>query len=339
MADQNITRIKCLKLWELLCRETDAEHPLSSVEIIRKLAEEGISFTRKTLYRDIEVLNHFGYEIFCTRSRANEYYVTDRNFDMAELHILMDALQAASFISAKKTAELSGKVAALAGSKTAETMKRNMVAFRTVKTNEETVLYSVNEILTALLTHKKISFLYFHYGLRHEKNYIRDKRPLIVSPLFTVFSNDQYYLLFYDSEYGEIVHYRIDKMENVLVLEEEAEDPPEEFRFSPAQYKKSVFDMYSGKEETVRFSVDPVALDVVFDKFGAKTALQPQEDGRVEFSARVQVGATFFGWCATLGSQLKILAPAHTVAEWKQHVDEMMQQYREDTDDGSKQTV
>ena len=56
MTSENSRKIKLLKLWELLKSETDENHPMDTVEIIERLAKEGIEVDRKILYTDIETL-------------------------------------------------------------------------------------------------------------------------------------------------------------------------------------------------------------------------------------------------------------------------------------------
>lgn len=107
MPKTNFTKIKLLKLWEILSVGSDEDHPLSTSEIIDKLKSQGVECDRKTLYEDIRTLNEYGYEVLCEKGqRSNRYCVVDRSFDVPELHILMDAVQAAGFITEKKTAEL-----------------------------------------------------------------------------------------------------------------------------------------------------------------------------------------------------------------------------------------
>lgn len=133
MIAQNATRIKLLKIWEILCQETDEEHPIESTELIEKLAEMDIHCERKTIYRDIETLIECGYEVMCVRGKKNQYYVLDRSFDLPELHIMLDAVQAASFITPQKTKQLVDKIADLAGSRKGEVIKRNLVAFNMIE--------------------------------------------------------------------------------------------------------------------------------------------------------------------------------------------------------------
>ena len=120
------------KLLELLRQETDEQHPLSTSQICNKLGEMGISCERRTLTKDITVLNELGYEVMWNWvGKEKGYYIEDRSFSVPELKILIDAVQAASFVTEKKTAELIDKIAALGGSHKADILKRNMVCFNT----------------------------------------------------------------------------------------------------------------------------------------------------------------------------------------------------------------
>ena len=44
------------------------------------------------------------------------------------------------------------------------------------------------------------------------------------------------------------------------------------------------------------------------------------ENGRLIFSARVQISPQFLAWCVGFGEQLKILSPASAVAAMRQHL-------------------
>jgi hypothetical protein len=130
------------KLADLLRQETDEQNPLSTSMICKKLGEMGISCERRTLTKDIAVLNELGYEVMWVWvGKANGYCIEDRSFSVPELKILIDAVQAASFITDKKTAELIDKIAELGGSDKAEILKSNMVCSNTRKHSNEWIYY------------------------------------------------------------------------------------------------------------------------------------------------------------------------------------------------------
>ena len=80
-------KIRLLKIWEILNKESDEDHPIRTEKIIRRLAEYDIPCHRKTLYEDVKILNANGYEVCVNRSTSNEYYVMERAFDVPELQI------------------------------------------------------------------------------------------------------------------------------------------------------------------------------------------------------------------------------------------------------------
>ena len=163
MDNRVASKIVLLKIWEILNQETDEDNPMPSTVLLKKLDDMEIPCDRRTLYKYIDVLNEWGYEIKSNRSKNNEYWVIDRRFDMPELHIMLDAVQAASFIPEGKTAELVKKIASLAGSRKGEVLRSNIVAFNTTKNTNEAIYYSVNEIITAIRKKKQIIFYYFDY--------------------------------------------------------------------------------------------------------------------------------------------------------------------------------
>ena len=125
-------------------RDTAAEHgygaSIGTNELCSKLAELGIHTDRRTIAKDITVLNEQGYEVMQTKlSKQNAYYIEDRSFNLPELKILIDAVQAASFITEKKSADLISKIAALGGSHQAEILTGNIIHFNTRKHNNEQI--------------------------------------------------------------------------------------------------------------------------------------------------------------------------------------------------------
>lgn len=328
METQNNVRIKMLKIWELLCQETDEEHPMETTTILQKLKEMGIVCDRRTLYSDIKILNACGYEIFCKRAKNNEYYVVDRKFDIPELRILLDAVQAASFITEKKTEEFVDKLATLAGSRKGEVLKQNIVAFNTTKSTNEAIYYSVNEIALAINNHKRIEFYYFDYDTAHNKVYRKDKKKYKVNPYATIFSNDCYYLACYHGRYDNIVHYRIDRMDGVKMIDEPIPEVEGIKKFDIKAHKKQIFSMYGGEVTTVTFKADKSLIDTVYDKFGDKLKIYPIDENTIGFSAEVQVSPMFIGWCCAFGSRMKATSPPSVIEEISKHIEALSNTYK-----------
>lgn len=327
---EKYNRIRPLKIYEILKRETDESHPMGTKELSEKLKECGIESHRTTIYGDIDLLNECGYEIMCHRGRSNLYYVADRSFNEPELRILMDAVQAASFITDKKTVELVDKIADLAGSKKGQVIKSNVVKFNTNKSTNEDIYYSVNEIIRAIEDKKKIVFYYFDYDNNHRRiyrnpqnrseiSYVPVKR-FALSPFATVLADGNYYVLTYYPKYKKISHYRIDRMEKVTVIDDDADMPPCEITFDVATYKKQLFGMFAGETTKVHIEVDKSLRNAIFDLFGEHVNIFEHSENTVRLKADVQVCPLFFGWCSSFGDKLKLLGPDNIVAEFNEYL-------------------
>ncbi len=331
--DKDIKRIRLLKIWEILNRDTDEEHPLGTEAILAKLAEEGIECVRTTLYEDIKTLQKYGYEIFCLRSTSNQYYVCDRSISVPEVLILMDAVQAAGFITEKKTMELVDKVAKLAGSQRAEVLKQNIVEFTVAKSNNEKILYAVSEISQAIINRKKIYFNCFDYDVNYKRVYRMKSsdptkvRGYKVNPLGTVFDNGYYYLFCYDDWGKKVFHYRIDRMDNVKMLDEEMTEGIEAEDFDLSTRKRQLFSMFGGETATVEIRADRGLIDVIHDKFGVAITLQNMNNDTVGFAADVQVSPTFLAWCCSFGDKLRVISPSFVVKEIKEYIDKLKNVY------------
>lgn len=327
MEKENVKRVRLLRIWEILKQESDEEHPMSSLVLLSKLKEGGIECDRRTLYSDIKVLNDFGYEILCNRSTTNEYYVVDREFDIPEIHILMDAVQAASFITEKKTEELVDKIAHLAGSQRAEVLKQNIVKFNSTKGTNEHIYYSVSEIATAINNHKKLTFVYFDYNEKHKKVYRKEGLKYLVNPVATVFADDKYYLVCYDDKHGNLASYRVDRMENVNETEEDITETKASKKFDVSRHKAQAFGMFAGETETVRFEADKSILDPIYDVFGDDIKIVNIGDNKVIFSAEVQLSPMFYSWCSTFGKKLTIKGPEKIIKNYTDFLTDSLEIY------------
>lgn len=327
MKQEKANKIKLVKIWEILSQETDENNPMGTQTLIKKLKEIGIDCTRKTLYADIDTLNAFGYEILCTRGVSNLYYVVDRKFDMPELRILIDAVQAASFITPKKTKEFVDKIAHLSGSRSAEVLKSNVVEFNTAKSKNESIYYAVNEIALAIRHGKQVEFLYFDMDVNKKRVYRKEGAKYTVSPYATIFSNDRYYLLCYDDKHKNMSHYRIDRMSNVSMIDKPVNSIVYTKPFDVKKHKGQVFDMFTGRPEKVRFLADNSLIDVVVDKFGEQVKLYSAGENSFSFTADVQVSKTFLAWCCGFGKSLKVTSPASVINELKEYTKELFEHY------------
>ena len=99
----------------MLQQYSDEENPLSATDLIERLQNDyGIRCERKSIYADIKALQEVGFDVCRTDYPRRGFYMAGRTFELAEVRMLMDAVQSAGFITPKKTEKLVQKLESLA---------------------------------------------------------------------------------------------------------------------------------------------------------------------------------------------------------------------------------
>ena len=124
MAKSERQKLKLLILRDYLRSHTDEQHPVSMQQILAALEGEGIRAERKSVYDDLDTLRDYGMEIRKVSGKNGGYYVPERDFALSELKLLVDAVQAARFLSEKESMALIRKLAALSSAHKAELLRR-----------------------------------------------------------------------------------------------------------------------------------------------------------------------------------------------------------------------
>ena len=327
MPQENCQKIKLLKLMEILRQETDEDHPLKTTAICEKLLAMNIKCDRRTLHLDMKLLNQQGYEVMSLLiDHERAYYIADRSFSVPELKILIDAVQAASFVTEKKTAELIDKIADLGGSNRAAILKDNIVHFNTRKHGNEAIYYNVDTIESAIQQDKKIIFRYFDIDENGARVYRRDGHHYVVEPVALVFNDDNYYIVSYSSKHENTANYRLDRMDSVETVDKDITDKAKELRESIAGYTESVFKMYGGELQDVTLQFDQKLIGAVYDKFGEGTKMLRINDTTCVAAVKAQISPTFWGWLFQFGGQMKINSPEELKEEYKNQAAALLQE-------------
>lgn len=327
MARSENQKLKLLYIVQLLQERTDEEHPVTTQEIIDYLRTKGIAAERKSIYTDIELLTDYGLDIIRIKERPGGCYLASRPFELAELKLLVDAVQASKFITTKKSRELIGKLEDLCSKSQARQLHRQVVVTNRNKAVNENIYYNVDMIYNAIAENVKIQFQYFEWSVNKEMRLRRDGSFYVVSPWLLSWDDENYYLIAYDDRSGEIRHYRVDKMLKIGLRQEER-DGKEKFEdFDVAGYSRKTFGMFAGEEETVTLHCDSNLTGVMIDRFGKDVAMRKVDDTHIKARVNVAVSRQFFGWVAGLGAAVKIEAPDRVVADYKNYLREILTQY------------
>ena len=311
MAKASNQKSKLLYLMQIFLEETDDDHGLTMPEIIQKLEAYGISVNRKTVYTDIADLNDFGLDIIGEKAgRGYIYHVASRTFELAELKLLVDSIQAAKFISEKKSRELIKKIETLASVHEAKQLQRQVLISGRVKTMNESVYYGVDKLHQAISADRSITFRYFQWNMDKEPELRRDGKIYRASPWSLIWDDEYYYLVAYDEESGIIKHYRVDKMVDIEQTDERRKGREEFASFDQAAYSKQLFGMFGGEVRKVTLECKKEAAGIIIDRFGKDVIMQKLDDDTFMCVVDVAISKQFEGWLFSLADIIKITAPA-----------------------------
>lgn len=315
-------KLKLLYLAKIFREETDEENYLNAQELCDRLEHYGVSSERKSIYDDIARLQEFGMDIIHTKGyNTSGYYLGSREFELAELKLLVDVVQASRFITRKKSRELIHRLEQFAGRGEAGKLQRQVYVAGRVKTENESIYYNVDFIHRAIQENRQISFLYMEWSLERRLVPRKGGEPYVISPWALSWNDENYYLIGYDAQADRIKHYRVDKMGEIALTGEERQGGEAFRNFDIAAYTNKTFGMYGGKEETVTLVFHNRLIGVVMDRFGRETKLRRLDQDTFRIRVKVAVSAQFFGWLTGLGEDARLAGPPEVVEEYRTYLE------------------
>lgn len=318
------SKLKLLYLAQYLQEQTDEEHPKTVQDMLAYLERYDITAERKSIYADLELLKFYGMDIQSVKAKSYGYFLGERDFQLPELKLLIDVVQASPFLTPHKSMELIGKLEKLTSQPNARQLRRQVYVMNRTRTNNEQLYYAVDGINTAINENRKISFRYFDWTATGEKVFRHDGAYYLTNPV-ALCVDRHYYLVAYDTATQDYRHYRLDRIANLSVSEIYRDPLPREFDLG--QYVKTIFDMYNGRTVTVRMEFDASLINAFIDRFGASAPMHAISADRITLTAPVEVGPTFFGWLFQFGTQAKLLYPADVQAEFTDYCRSVLKQY------------
>ena len=329
---------KLLYLQKILLEKTDENHGLTVNELISELDAYGITAERKSIYDDLHILESFGLDICCEKSKTVKYYIGARDFQISELKLLVDAIQSSKFITEKKSFELIKKVESLASENDAKLLQNQVIISNRVKTSNETIYYNVDRLHDAISKNRSVTFYYnewkLNLGAAEKLTLSRRHGGALyrVSPWALCWDDENYYLIAFDENSEAIRHYRVDKMEKITVTENKRGGREIIDTINIADYAKSTFSMFAGETTEVTLSVDKSLVGVIADRFGKNIFITSDDNNDNNFIVKVNVNISdqFFGWVLALGDKIEIISPESVRARFQTHIEKVARLYEKE---------
>jgi predicted DNA-binding transcriptional regulator YafY len=263
---------------------------------------------------DVEVIKEqIGRETF--------YHVGSRQFQLAEVKLLIDAIQSSKFISQNKSKELIKKMKGFVSKYQADKLQRQVYVNDRIKSMNESTYYTVDDLHTAIAENKKVTFQYCSWTVEKKLEPRKDGELYKVSPWALTWADENYYLVAFDSEAGKVKHYRMDKMIHLNKIDEMREGKEFFQNFDMGTYALENFSMFGGEIKRVHIEFPNDKVGIFIDRFGKDIAIRPAGKDRSKIAVDVAISSQFFGWIFGLGSDVKVTGPEavvekmHTEAE------------------------
>ncbi len=301
---------RILFLLKYLYENTDDAYPLTGTQLRGILRDNGIPVPDiRTLRNDITMLINAGFDIVAEERTglSTLYYYGRREWETAELRILIDAVSSSRFISETKSSQLISKLSSLAGSVNAPYLKPGMFVPVGMKAKGNHLLYVVQRIEEGITQKRKISFQYYNYNIRKEQIKRNSGEIYTVSPYATVWNTDRYYMVCWSDKHQKVVCFRIDRMGIPTVTEELSVPMPR--HFNPKSWSEMTFKMYSGEETAVTLRCDYDMMDHIIDRFGTGVPLENITEDTFDISVPVSVSPTFYAWVFQYAGAIRIIEP------------------------------
>lgn len=297
-----------------LWKNTDEEHIATLSDIVAYLSGIGIETTHKTVASDILLLEELGIDVICNKSTQNRYFLGSRVFEIAEVKMLVDAIQAAQFIPEARTKELIKKLETFSSTHQASELRRNLVTSKP-KGDNNRFLYTVDMLNTAISQRKQVRFQYVEYNSKGKKSLKYDGYTYTYSPIAIVWNMDSYYVVGFSKKHDRVIKFRIDKIVGLKITDDEAIPVPSDLDLSGLF--QTMFLMYGDEQQSVTLRCTNDVIGRVIDKFGEDIDITPVDDGHFEITENVMVGSTFFSWMFNYGGKIRIVSPASAKQAFK----------------------
>ena len=303
-------KLKLLYLADIFRRRTDEDHMLTLPEITDLLQENGVEVERKTMYTDFDELRKYGLDIQKEKIGNYSYYhLVNREFETAELKLIIDSIQSAKFITERKSRELIKKIEKLASDFDAQDLQRQVLVAGRVKSMNESVYINVDALHRAINEKKQIRFQYSRWNMKKQLEKRHNGEFFQVTPWALMWDDENYYLVAYDPIADMIKHYRVDKMSNIQEVEGKREGRQLFRDLNTSEYAKQHFGMFTGELKEVELLVDNELIGVMIDRFGKRIRVIPVDENHFKTIVKVAVSPQFLGWLLALGDKIKVINP------------------------------
>ena len=303
-------KLALLRIWQILQKHSDYEHPLTQEEIADRLDKDyGIVIERKAIGRNLSLLKEAGIEIESGRSGS---YLDTREFEDSELKLLIDSVLCSQHINPRQSTDLIEKLCKLSNKYFRSHVKNIHTVKDWNKTDNPALFYNIELVDIAIEEGKQLQYDYNKYALDKQLHKSSFQR---VTPYQLILHNQRYYLMGYSSYWGNMVFHRLDHISNIRLYDQPAypirQVPGYEHGINFKKISSTMPYMYTDEPEQIEFITQPDIVDQIIDWFGKDISIRKTDDeNKVIISLQASPNAMEH-WALQYINYVEVTAPAH----------------------------
>lgn len=325
--DKIDNKTRLLLILQILMEESDEKHPLNRAEIADFIAERAeAKVNEKTISSDINALKTAGYDII---KNKDGWFIAEQAFNLTELKILVDAVQAAKFIPIDLSGDIIEKLGDLCSRHNRKDLERDVYLVDRVKSENPQIFYYTDSIHEAIRERKKVSFKYCSWSIDNLEKKLVPKhagKTYVATPLALVWHEENYYFIARVDGDSYDKTFRVDKLEDVKIVNEQAVKI-DASDYCKGVFSKKAFGMFAGPTRKVTFEGKKSLAGVMIDRFGTDLLIFENKKGYFTCDVEIVISKQFYGWLTGLGEDVWITNPPEVVEGYKAHLQKLQQIY------------
>jgi predicted DNA-binding transcriptional regulator YafY len=324
MNDFEPKKLALVRILQILQNYSDCDHPMTQEQIADRLQNEhGITLERKAIGRNISYLQEAGYDIISVKGGS---YYDGRPFEDAELKLLIDSVLCSKHISPTYTKQLVNRLTALSNKHFKSHVKNIYSVNEWNKAQNADLFLNIELVDDAIEKNRQLTFTYNKYGTDKK---LHPSAQHKASPYQMILHNQHYYLIACNEKWHNMGYYRMDKITDMVLLDE-VRTPLKEIKgfengINYKWFSSALPYMFTDKPEHIEMLVNSNIIDQVIDWFGYDIDIKEQGDKcLVTFNASLMAMEY---WAMQYLNNVEIVAPQSLRDTIKKNLSNAVERY------------
>ena len=321
-------KLALIRILQILEEYSDADHPLTQEDIAKHLERDyGLVIERKAISRNLSLLKEAGVDIGSGRSGS---YLTSRDFENSELHLLIDGILCSRHISAAHSKDLIERICGLSNKYFKSGVKSIYSVNDWNKTDNQALFYNIELIDEAIESGRQISYDYNKYGVDKR---LHKSAHHVMSPYQMVLSNQRYYLMALSEKWKNMAFHKLDRITNMEILDVPAtpirDVPGYEKGIDYKELSTGLPYLFTDRPTRIELLVNTDAIDQLIEWFGKDIRINPAtaDSDKVSVSLIASPNAMEF-WALQYVHSVEVVSPEFLRNRVKETLEKAVEKYK-----------